>query len=72
MIESRYLQVEITKERYAELLAMPYDEFYQSTHMHGYDLGPYDYSYCVSKDNDNDDARLSYINYLVNEKSFDL
>lgn len=72
MIELRRHPIEITKERFADLLAMSYDEFYQNTNMHGYELGPYDYRYCIHKDNDNDDARLSYIDYLVNEKSFNL
>ncbi len=64
---------EITKGKYGHYLKLPYRIFSQALHMSGYwGDEPYDYSYCVSEDKDDDDSRLSYIGYLVNEKGFAL
>lgn len=62
---------EIAREEYEHYLKLPYEIFAKALHMSGFwSEGPYDYSYCTSKDNDSDEARLSYIKYLVNEKGF--
>ena len=73
-IEDKDLNIkEITKEEYGHYLKLPYEIFAKALHMSDFwSEGPYDYSYCTSKDNDNDEARLSYIKYLVNEKGFAL
>ncbi len=70
---------EITRDKYAHYLKLPYDVFKKALHMTGFwdktppfTEGYYDYSYCISEDKDNDSTRLSYINYLINEKGFKL
>lgn len=50
---------------------MSYEDFFNATHMYSrYDGG--DYIYAVSKENDDKESRLPYINYLVKEKGYKL
>lgn len=59
------------EEKYKAHLEMSYKDFYNATHMYSsYDGG--DYIYAVSKENDDKESRLSYINYLVKEKGYKL
>lgn len=45
--------------------------FFDETHMYSsYDGG--DYIYAVSKENDDKESRLSYIEYLTKEKGYEL
>ncbi len=73
-IEPRHPTLEITKEKYGRYLELSYEEFYDKTLMDGFtdESCFYRYSYCVSKSNDNDTLRLSYLSYLINQKGFDL
>ena len=59
---------EITKSKYRDLLALSCKEFWNKTHKFSSDGG--DYTYCVNEANDNDKARLSYLDYLINEKHY--
>ena len=48
------------EEKYKNYLEMPYEEFFDATHMYSsYDGG--NYIYAVSKENDDKESRLSYI-----------
>lgn len=59
------------EEKYQKYLEMSYEDFFNATHMYShYDGG--DYIYAVSKENDDKESRLSYINYLVKEKGYKL
>ena len=59
------------EEKYKNYLEMPYEEFVDATHMYSsYDGG--DYIYTVSKENDDKESRLSYIEYLTKEKGYEL
>lgn len=59
------------EEKYKAYLEMPYEEFYKKTYMGSrYDSGSY--KYCVSKEDDDKESRLSYIDYLVKEKGYKL
>nr|DAY15530.1 MAG TPA: hypothetical protein [Caudoviricetes sp.] len=59
------------EEKYKNYLEMPYEEFFDATHMcSSYDGG--DYIYAVSKENDDKESRLSYIEYLTKEKGYEL
>lgn len=73
-IQMRHPYLPIVAADYSKYLDMFYDEFCIKTCMDGTtDEGyHYHYEYCVAPINDSKKARLSYINYLVNEKSFDL
>lgn len=54
-------------ERHAEMII----DDYNATHMYSsYDGG--DYIYVVSKENDDKESRLSYIDYLTKEKGYEL
>ena len=54
------------EEKYKNYLEMPYEEFFDATHMYSsYDGG--DYIYAVDKE-----SRLSYIEYLTKEKGYEL
>lgn len=59
------------EEKYQKYLEMSYKDFYNATHMYSsYDGG--DYIYAVSKENDDKESRLSYIDYLTKEKEYEL
>lgn len=59
------------EEKYKAYLVMPYEEFFNATHMQSrYDRG--DYIYAIKKEDDNDESRLSYIDYLTKEKGYKL
>lgn len=59
------------EEKYKAYLEIPYEEFYKKTYMmSNYDGGSY--RYCISKENDNKENRLSYIDYLTKEKGYEL
>lgn len=59
------------EEKYKKYLEMSYKDFYNATHMYSsYDGG--DYIYAVSKDNDDKESLLSYIDYLTKEKGYEL
>ena len=59
------------EEKYKNYLEMPQEEFFDATHMYSsYDGG--DYIYAVSKENDDKESRLSYIEYLTKEKGYEL
>ncbi len=64
-------RIEITAEKYKEYLNMSYEQFRRATYRIAPD-GIGDYQYCVSKERDSDKARLSYIDYLVNDKGYGL
>ena len=59
------------EEKYQKYLEMSYEDFFNVTHMYSsYDGG--DYIYAVSKENDDKESRLSYIEYLTKEKHYHL
>ena len=59
------------EEKYQKYLEMSYEDFFNATHMYSrYDGG--DYIYAVSKENDDKESRLSYIDYLTKEKGYEL
>ena len=59
------------EEKYQKYLEMSYEVFFNATHMYSsYDGG--DYIYSVSKENDDKESRLSYIEYLTKEKHYKL
>lgn len=59
------------EEKYKNYLEKSYEEFFDATHMYSsYDGG--DYIYAVSKENDDKESRLSYIEYLTKEKGYEL
>jgi len=59
------------EEKYQKYLEMSYKDFYNATHMYSsYDGG--DYIYAVSKENDDKESRLSYIDCLTKEKGYEL
>lgn len=73
-IERRFPKLEITKEKYWKYLKLSYDDFWNKTLQEGF-TGEgcyYRYMYCIKEQNDSDESRLSYLNYLINEKGFDL
>ncbi len=57
-------------EKYKRYLEMTYEEFKSQTCRPTSDGGGYDY--CTQKDKDNDEARLSYIDYLTKDKGYRL
>ena len=59
------------EEKYKNYLEMPNEEVFDATHMYSsYDGG--DYIYAVNKENDDKESRLSYIEYLIKEKGYEL
>lgn len=59
------------EEKYQKYLEMSYEDFFNAIHMYSrYDSG--DYIYAVSKENDDKESRLSYIDYLTKEKGYEL
>lgn len=65
--------VNIKAKDYRELLDLDYQSFYDATHIWGEIAGaPFDYSYMVCKYYDTKKRRLSYIDYLVNQKGFNV
>ena len=59
------------EEKYKAYLEMPYEEFFEKAHVQSrYDCG--DYIYAIKKEDDNDESRLSYIDYLTKEKGYKL
>ena len=59
------------EEKYQKYLEMSYEDFFNATHMYSSDNGG-DYIYAVSKENDDKESRLSYIEYLTKEKHYKL
>lgn len=65
--------IEIDAETYKDLLGLSYKDFWIATHLWG-EMGfdSFNYHYAVSEERDNEGTRLNYINYLVNEKGFNV
>ena len=59
------------EEKYQKYLEMSYDDFFNATHMYSNYDGR-DYIYAVSKENDDKESRLGYIEYLTKEKHYHL
>lgn len=65
--------IKIKAKDYIDLLELGYDSFANATHIWGEIRGhPFSYDYVVAEENDSEATRLSYIDYLVNQKGFNI